>query len=608
MRVVLRLALAGWLGLAAWSLLAAQGRAATPPEKIVPDSTVLFLKINNTAAFRESFRQTELGQLWADPALKGLKDDLADRIDEATKSLKDKLGVSIRDLLELPQGTAAIAVVKRDHPKLPIAVLLMADAGKNTSAMTDVLTRATKQGEESGFTVTTESFRGADLHVLQPPKEKEKDKANDQDKDQPKENPPVVWTHLQSLFFVGSDVDALKDLLAHAQGRDDALAANESFTKIQGKLGSEVQVVWFIDVAKLVKQVVAVAGATAKEGAGAQAQQAEAMLQVMGFNGLKALGGGLTFNTGGYDSVNKTIVLAPAPVQGVLKVFDWPKAKLRPESWVPAAVATYQSLSWDLDKAFTALNDLVNTFQPGMLNVVEQSLVGPNGGDPISFQKDIFGPLGNRITLISDFKKPITENSQRMLVAFELQDARAFQNTLNRLMVLTGAAPKKREFQGTTIYDFELPNLPAPNNAGGASLKGPVSVAIAKDTLFASTDPTFLEQVLRGGPGLADSAAFQSVAKELPDRVSSMSYSRSDEQARLSYDMIKSGKFEKAIQNAAAAGNGGEAFAKLGKVFDKQKLPEFSVFAKYISPGGGYSVMEDDGLTLTGFTLRKTNP
>jgi hypothetical protein len=48
--------------------------------------------------------------------------------------------------------------------------------------------------------------------------------------------------------------------------------------------------------------------------------------------------------------------------------------------------------------------------------------------------------------------------------------------------------------------------------------------------------------------------------------------------------------------------------AKIGKLIDKDKLPDFSIFAKYLSQGGSYGVMEDDGLTITGFTLRKVNP
>ncbi len=51
-RAALRLALAGWLGLAGLSLVAAPASAATPaaPEKVFPDSVVFFAKIQNAAA------------------------------------------------------------------------------------------------------------------------------------------------------------------------------------------------------------------------------------------------------------------------------------------------------------------------------------------------------------------------------------------------------------------------------------------------------------------------------------------------------------------------------------------------------------------------------
>ena len=151
--------------------------------------------------------------------------------------------------------------------------------------------------------------------------------------------------------------------------------------------------------------------------------------------------------SGSYDSLTKTFFNAPKPVAGLLKIFSLPPVTLRPESWVPATVATYQTISLDLDNAYTALNELVNKFQPGMINLVEQQLVGPNGGQPLSFQNDVFGPLGDRITVISDFKKPIKEDSQRMLAAVALEDTKAFQNTLTRLFEITGAAPRNASFR-----------------------------------------------------------------------------------------------------------------------------------------------------------------
>jgi len=240
--------------------------------------------------------------------------------------------------------------------------------------------------------------------------------------------------------------------------------------------------------------------------------------------------------------------------------------------------------------------------------VLEQQLVGPNGGEPLNFKKDVFDPLGDRITVISDFKKPVTEESQRMLIGVALEDEKGFSNTLTKIIALTGAAPKKREFQGATIYDFEIPEIPNAN-AGNVQFKGPVSLAIAKGTLFVSTEPTLLEQAIRGGgPALADNAAYQSVAKEMPATLSAVTYVRPEESARLTYEMIKNGQFQKALNQGAAAGGGNGPNVDLTKVFDKDKLPDFSVFAKYLSQGGGYAVMEDDGVMISNFTLRKSTP
>jgi hypothetical protein len=623
LRAARRLAVTGWLAVAGLSLVAAQGRAATPPEKMLPDSTIAFVKIQNAAALREAFLQSQFGQLWNDPAVKAWKDDILERIDAESKTLKEKVGVTYRELFDLPQGQTSIAFLKAENPEVPIVVQIIADAGKNAKTMESVLTRATKQGESNGAKVTTESFRGLKIHVIQPPKEKADPKDKDK-KDQPEA--PIVWSNQGSVFYIGSDVAVLKDVLSHEQGRNDALAASESYVQAVKKLGPETPVFWYVDLPKFIK-LMAQAGATANANANAnggggaapdpnQAQQIDAMIQVTGLNGLRAATGSFTLNAGTFDSLAKTLVLVQGQPQGLLKVFRLPKVALKPEPWVPASVASYQTISWDLDHAYVALNELANMFQPGIIDVLQQQLVGPNGGEPLKFKQDIFDPLGDRITLISDFKKPVREDSERMLLAVALDDARAFQNTLNKLIELTGGQPKKRDFQGTTIYDFDVAQMAnaagaggGPGNGPGNNLRprGPVSVAIAKDTLFVSSEPTLLEQVLRGGgPSLADSASYKAVAKVIPEKVSTMSYVRPDEQARLTYDMIKSGQFEKALEGAAVAG--GPDLSRFAKLIDKDKIPPFAVFAKYLAQGGRYSESSEEGLTITGFSLRKASP
>ena len=145
------------------------------------------------------------------------------------------------------------------------------------------------------------------LHIIQAPK--------DGDKPAP---PPLIWTNAGSVFHIGTDLEALQDLITNAGGRSNSLASVETFGKVMNKLG-DAPVSWFLDIAKAVK--VGFKAAQANGGG----QSPEAMLQLLGLDGLKAAAGTFTFNTGPYDSITKVFVLSPGPGQGNLEaVHDAP--------------------------------------------------------------------------------------------------------------------------------------------------------------------------------------------------------------------------------------------------------------------------------------------
>src|SRR5262249_27223986 len=152
-----------------------------------------------------------------------------------------------------------VAVLSRDDPKLPVAVAVMADAGDNKDKMAEVLTKATKQAEEAGAKSSEETFNGLTIHVLREapddkPKEKDQEKGGDKRPDI-----SLAWTQSEGVFYftgatTGSEIDVIKDLTAHKEGRDNSLASNDFFTKTQAKIESgKAQVVWFLDIAKVVK-------------------------------------------------------------------------------------------------------------------------------------------------------------------------------------------------------------------------------------------------------------------------------------------------------------------------------------------------------------------
>lgn len=569
--------------------LAVPAQADVPGENALPASTLAVVKVKNAADLRKAVAASQFGQMFADPAMEPLKKDIEARLQDTEGQIKQTLGVTIQELLETPQGPAWLAVVRRDG-EVPISVLLAADAGSNNDRMMQVMTKGTEElGKREGTKVSTESFKDLTLHIAQPPTEG---------------NPPLVWTNMGSTYVIGVGLDAVKDLLANVEGRDDSLASSEAYTGVKEAVGDDAEVSWFVNLAQAIKF-----GMNSVAEQGGDPAQADAMLGLLGVNQLRAVGGTVRLGQGDFDAQTTTFVYAPTPSQGVFKLVQMPVVSMQPEPWVPATASSYQTLSWDLDAAYDGLNELANQFLPGALENIERGLQGP-GGESIRFQQDLFGPLGDRISIVGDFKKPITEESQRSLFAIALEDAKAFQTTLNKLIAITGAAPKKRDFQGTTIYDFELPEIPAQAGAPQMNFKGPISLAIARDTLFLTTDTGLLEQVLRpGGAALVDSPEYQTVAKQFPTMLSGFSFNRPDEQARVAYDLIKGGQLNQAVQAANVAGPATAQLPDLSKYIDPTKIPEFSVFAKYLSDGGSYSVMSDKGLTINQFSLKKsTNP
>lgn len=579
-----RLVAAVLVGTLGATLSAAPVRAAAPLEKALPGTTLVYLQVEDARQFREALKASPIGQLLSDPAMKPLIDDARAKIEEVSKQSQTRLGLSLEELVTLPQGPVTIALVPSEGQATPVALLVSADAGDKATQMAGLMDKLTKLAQEEGkekVKVGSEDFKGLKLTTLQGEGA----------------DAPLVWTQQGNIFHLASSTAALKDVLSNADGREDGLGSNPNFAKIKEKAVSDAQLVWFLNIEQAFKLI----GKALEARGGGNAAQVEAQLQLTGLGGLKAAGGGVTMNTGPYATLSKAYLFAPGESEGIVRLFVLPKVDLKPPAWVPASVASYQSISWDLDAAYKAINDLAESVAPGVLAAMEQNLAGPQG-EGLKFERDIFGPLGDRLTIISDFKKESgqPEASQRILFALALEDAKATQATLNKVLDLTNAQPKKREFQGTTLYDFEIPEIP---NAEAAGLKGPISVAIAKDNLFVTTDPALLEQVLRGGaPTLADSPEFQAVAKQFPATASTLSFQRPEQSARAVYDMLKSGQLKTAFEQGAKNAGGN---AEVPEIFNPDKLPEFSVFAKYLTLGGGYSVMEPDGVTFTQFSLKK---
>ncbi len=79
---------------------------------------MVFVKMNN-AARSASRSGRAIRPALDDPALKAFKEDLADKLDEASKVLKEKLGVTSRSCSSCPRAPSARGRGEAD-PKAPV--------------------------------------------------------------------------------------------------------------------------------------------------------------------------------------------------------------------------------------------------------------------------------------------------------------------------------------------------------------------------------------------------------------------------------------------------------------------------------------------------------
>ena len=218
-------------------LTANLAQAATPPERVLPDSTVFLVKVNDVNALREAFRQSQYGQLWNDPALKDFREDLSAKLKDASNTLKDKIGVTLKELFEIPQGRLAIAAVASMTPSYPSRWRSSPTPARTPEKMVEVMNRSTKQAEEAQAKVSTEAFQGGTLHIIQPPASKDK-KEDDAKPEAPR--PPLAWTNSGSLFYIASNVERRQGP-GHSRRRPQHGLAGQSvdsFAKTQAKIGS----------------------------------------------------------------------------------------------------------------------------------------------------------------------------------------------------------------------------------------------------------------------------------------------------------------------------------------------------------------------------------
>ena len=116
-----------FLGLLLAPTLPALSARPTAP-RLLPQKTLLYLRVNNVVDLIDRFKETSMGQITQDAKIRPLIEQLYGDALKAFSSVEDEVGLSLEQLLKLPQGEACLALVSSESGTPMLMLLLLCDS------------------------------------------------------------------------------------------------------------------------------------------------------------------------------------------------------------------------------------------------------------------------------------------------------------------------------------------------------------------------------------------------------------------------------------------------------------------------------------------------
>jgi len=581
-----------WPASAAAVLLLAGGLAGTAlaqrpsAPRLLPDTTVALVSVADGPEMARRLMKTAMGRMSQDPQLKPLVGHLYGSLTQAVGEVQEQIGLSLPELLALPQGEIALAVVA--PAEAPPAFVALLDTGNQLSKANRLLDRLTARLGESGAAKLEQTFAGTKLVTYE--------------RVGP-EGRKLSFFEKDATFVIGSDPEVLKQILTVWNGgKGKTIANNPNFTAVMqrcGGAGSEKpQLILYADPIGIMRAI-------GQENTSVRV--AVAMLPVLGLDGLTGVGGSLALDTEQFDLVMHAHVLLGTPRLGIVKMIALQSGDSEPERWVPADVASYMTLHWNVSQTHKELTTLYDSFNGAgaFSELLRQRFLQPTG---IDVEKELLPALDGRVTRITWIGRPVTPQSQTWLMALKLKNAAVFQQAIEKLSSRPEAWFERQTWAGKTYYQVRMslpPDLP-PERRPPLPCFG-----ILDDYLLVAGRASLYQKVLstlgEGAPSLAGDPEFKLIAGKIRRQSGGgnpalVTFSRPEETVRWLYELAVS---EQTRQGLSQQAENSRLFRALDGALKENPLPPFAVLRRYLAPGGAMVVDDPTGLHYMSFTLRR---
>lgn len=620
-------------------LLVASATAAPPSDTLLPQSTKGYVSVAHPKEFDERWNKTQIGQMFNDDVMKAFVEDFKKQIREDFGSIERKLGLTYDDLKGVTGGEMSLSLIERKGKEASLAITI--DVAGHQKQADGMLAAIEKRFAARKGTKSTAKAGDTTLQVFNIPAQG--DAKAQQTVYFIKDNLLVGIddrAEADAIIkrFAGNATDNLKSLKAYQ-------ATMEKCQRDAGKLEPEAR--WFIDPFGFI-----FADRTLHEQPSKREQDIAKILYDNGFNAIQGAGGYLNQLVEGHvELLARTAVYAP-PVKendplrwtSAMRMLQLPNGPpAEPQSWVPREVAGYITLNIKLTDAFDHVGPLVDAIQDhedAWKNTLDGWKNDPYG-QQVDVRKEFIENMGNRVTVISSYDTPISEDSERAILAIEAKDEKALAKTLDKWMAKETDVNKHQVGQ-YVIYervprDMSAPDLDVPGfttERTGSDEKSlsekrrkervlPNSaVTVALGHLMKASDMKYLSEILEGFGqrerlgSSADYTQMEEVMNKLaPGERSGYHFGRSDEEVRPTFDMIREGKMPQSKSML------GKLLNKILTTEDEEKqgvprrqrvnganLPEFEAVRRYFGPHAAAVRSEKDGWIVTSVLLNKEAP
>lgn len=591
-----------------------------PAAELLPEKTVAYVRIPDVREMMQKMQDTSMGRMMADPEVSPLVDSLYSMATDEFEQVRDRVGLSLDELMSLPQGELCAALIETKGEEVPFAWVILLDVGSSADLADKLIGNGELAAGENGVIPDEEDVNGVTLKTIN---------GNNPDE-------RVIYFRRDTTYGFCNNPDVVREILARWNTaptvRDKVFSNNRKFVTImnrcRGTAENRPDMTFFIDPYGIFNAT--------QEGVGGAV--ATAFAKSIGIDGLLGIGGSYLLDVDGFEAASHLHILTASPRSGVIKMMAMQDGDIEPQDFVPADIVTYMTVNWDVDTTYTTFEELYNTVsqsETALQDAIENNL---NENLGVDFKAEILDNLAGRGTYLTWIVPPSRINSQATLLALELKDGAAAEETLAKMFetIEMPEGMKEFEYEGVTIHQFpgggrrrnisvEVESSDDDNGGQPRAIPEPEQeedpfesgqlrrpepcIAIYENQLLITDAVDLMKEAIATGKGRRDRLSadpkfarnFDEIVRMLGgSRAGMIAYSKPDAILKNFYDLAQDDRNRERLRTA---GEENRIAKRFDEMLTETPLPAFETLQRYIGSGGGVMTVDETGFHYFSFGL-----